>query len=408
MNILLVSCRYYPEPFTITRIAEGLSSLGNSVTVVTGTPNSGKWKIYEGYENVKEEIINGIKVIRLKEYPRKKGIFGLIRNYSSIYFSFKKYFKKNLDRYDIVFSHVMSPIFSISEVGKYCKKNKIPHFHYGFDLWPESLIATGYLRRWSLLFKIFKIWSKNIYKKCDLISFASPSCENYFKNYLKIDVPFVHIYQPCLTNIDCLDLISSNAKTSDDKIHLLFCGTIAKFNHLDLLVKALDDKTLQEKLIVDIVGSGSDQKRIEKIVRKRRLKNVVFHGRVAPEETATFYLKSDAIFIPLYCNSATSLMIPQKVIESFMYGRMIVGMIKGDGKELIENASDNNILVDQTPQSLKEGLLKLVDCPKDIFEKCGKENQFFYKKHKEFSIDSVCSKMNGLMLKLITEKLNNK
>lgn len=404
MNILLVSCRYYPEPFTITRIAEGLSSLGNNVTVVTGTPNSGKWKIYEGYENVKEETINGIRVIRLKEYPRKKGVFGLIRNYSSIYFSFKKYFKKNKDRYDVVFSHVMSPVFSISEVGKYCKKNKIPHFHYGFDLWPESLIATGYLKRWNLLFKFFKIWSKRIYEKCDLISFASPSCEKYFKQYLKIDVPFTHIYQPCLTNIDSLNWVSYSQKISNDKIHLLFCGTIAKFNHLDLLVEALNDKTLQEKLIVDIVGSGSDQKRIEKIAKKIKLNNIIFHGRVTPEETATFYSKSDAIFIPLYYNSATSLMIPQKVIESFMHGRMIVGMIKGDGKDLIEHASDKNILVDQTPKSIRDGLLKLVEIPQSVFEKCGKENRLFYKEHKEFSIDSVCSKMNNLMLKLINNK----
>ena len=406
MNILLVSCRYYPEPFTITRIAEGLLSLGNKVTVVTGTPNSGKWKIYEGYENVREETINGIKVIRLKEYPRKKGIFGLIFNYISIYFSFKKYFKRNKDKYDVVFSHVLSPIFSISEVGKYCKKNNIPHFHYGLDLWPESLIATGYLRRWSLLFKFFKVWSKKIYKKCDLISFASPSCEKYFKNYLKINVPFVHVYQPCLTDISFFNSLSSSEKINDGKIHLLFCGTIAKFNHLDLLIEALDNKTLQEKLVVDIVGSGSDQKRIEKKVRKKKLNNVVFHGRVTPKETAAFYFKSNAIFIPLFYNSATSLMIPQKVIESLMYGKMIVGMIKGDGKSLIENASNKNILVDQTPQSIREGLLKLVNCPQNTFEKCSQENQLFYSKHKEFGIDSVCMKMNSLMLELIKAKNN--
>ena len=401
MKILIVSCRYYPEPFTITRIAETLSELGNDVTVVTGRPNSGRWKIYDGYENVKEETVNGIKIIRLKEYPRKKGLFGLIINYFSIYIIYKQYFKKNCEQFDVVFSHVMSPIFSISEVGKYCKKNRIPHFHYGFDLWPESLIATGFFKRWMILFQILKTWSRKIYSSCDLISFASPSCKNYFTNYLKIGVPFVHIYQPCLTNAPLNTDYSLCESNIDNKTHLLFCGTIAKFNHLDLLVDALGDESIRKKLVVDIVGSGSDQNRIEKLVKKRKIQNIVFHGRVHPEETSSYYLKCDAIFIPLFYNSATSLMIPQKVIESFMYGRPIFGMIQGDGRDLIQKASNKNIIVDQNVCSIKRGLLKLIESPRSYLEECGKENKAFYLNHNEFDINYVCSQMNDLMKKLI-------
>ena len=39
----------------------------------------------------------------------------------------------------------------------------------------------------------------------------------------------------------CLKLISNHKYRRDGKIHILFCGTIAKFNHLNLFIKALDE-----------------------------------------------------------------------------------------------------------------------------------------------------------------------
>lgn len=403
MKILLISCRYYPEPFTITQIAEGLVKLGNEVTVLTGRPHYGKWKIYDGYESIKNETINGVKIIRVKEFPRKKGTIGLIRNYTSIYFRYKKALRKIDGDYDIVFSHVMSPIFSIAGVGKYCKRKKIPHFHYGFDLWPESLVATGFFKRKSMIFKYFKRVSRKIYSTCDLITFASPSAEKYFSEYLKLNVPFEHIYQPTLTPFpDDKDVFPIPSK-SDKKTHLLFGGTIAKFNHLNLLIHALDDDYLRENIVLHIVGSGSDQVNIENLVSKLELENVIFHGRVSPSEMHRFYKECHAIYIPLYNNSATSLMIPQKVTESIMYGRIIVGMIQGDGKDIIEQASSKNIIVGQNVLSIRNGLLQLTKISEKEMETCGKENREYYLKNNEFSIDFVCNKINNSLINLTND-----
>ena len=404
MKILLITPRFYPEPFTITRIAEDLVKRGHEITVLTGRPHYGKWDIYPGYsdyKSTKHEVINGVKIIRVKEIVRRKGVFGLVINYLSIYFLYKKALKKINEKFDIVFSHAMSPILFMNGISRFCKKNQIPHFHYGFDLWPESLIATGYFKRNSLIFKIFKNISIKNYKGCNQIAFASPSAENYFRNYLNLKVNFKHIYQPCLTEMPPREFVTNHAYMHDSKIHILFCGTIAKFNHLDLIINALDLDVFRSKIVFDIVGSGSEKERMEELVKKKFLtETVIFHGRVSPDATKNYYKNADILFVPLFYNSATSLMIPQKLIEYFMYSRPIFGMIKGDGADLIKKASNKNVLSEQTVESLQIALKEILNMSIIDLQKTGEDNRRFIENHDCFSLNSICDEIEDCLIKL--------
>lgn len=402
MRILIVSARYKPETFTIGPIAEKLVEKGHEVTVLTGRPHYGRFRLYDGYETLQDEVINGVKVLRVNEKVRTPGTKALIMNYLSIYREYPKRLKKIPCDYDIVLSHVMSPIFTMRGIKKYCKKNNIPHMHYGFDLWPESLIATGYLKRKSLAFKMLKSYSKKMYKTCDLITYASPSTETYFKDYLKVDVPFKHIYQPCLTEQPELSLVDTHEFAKEGKKRILFCGTIAKFSHLEFIINAFKNEEIRNNFIFDIVGSGSEMENAQKLVNELQLQNsVIFHGRVQSSETIRFYLNSDILFVPLYRNSKTSDMIPQKVIEYFMYGKPILGMLGGDGKALINEASNMNVICDQTVESLEDGLKQLNKySSKDMME-CGLSNYNYYKKSTRFSLDAVCDELIECMDSLI-------
>ena len=192
--------------------------------------------------------------------------------------------------FDIVFSHVMSPIFSIAYVGRYCKRFKIPHFHYCFDLWPESLIAAGYLKRRSFLFQLMKKYCTKIYYNCNMITFASPSCENYFRNYLKIDNCYKHIYQPCLSIPPKRASKEIDEYRLDNVIHILFCGTIARFNHLDLFLNAISSSSYKDSIHFDIVGSGADEEKLKGIVDQLGISNnELFHSMEYDREKLHYY-----------------------------------------------------------------------------------------------------------------------
>jgi len=221
-------------------ICEQLSKMGHDITVLTGKPNYGYGKIIDGYETLNKENINGIDVYRVNEVARTDGLKGLLVNYKSIFFQYKKFLKSHNDNYDIVLSHVMSPIFTMRGISNFCRKQKIPHVHYGLDLWPESLIAASYTKRINPIFQLTKIYSRKLYKTCDYITFASPSVETYFRDYLKIKkIPFKQIYQPTLTIKPNIEIAKKHEYCKNDKVNILYCGSIARFHRLDLFLEAI-------------------------------------------------------------------------------------------------------------------------------------------------------------------------
>ena len=83
---ILVVCQYYnPEQFLINEIAPALVKNGHEVTVLTGLPNYPKGDIFDGYEKGKrrDEIIDGVRVLRTNIIPRKHDPVHLVLNYIS-------------------------------------------------------------------------------------------------------------------------------------------------------------------------------------------------------------------------------------------------------------------------------------------------------------------------------------
>lgn len=398
MKILIVTARYFPETFSITNIAEKFVELGHDVTVLTGVPHYGLGKVYPGYEKVYQQTINGVKIIRVKEHVRKPGTKSLILNYLSIFKLYKKALRHQLkhEKFDVVISHVLSPIFTMRGLKKFCKERKIPLIHYGLDLWPESMVATGAMKKESFLFRKLKKYCIKLYKQCDYITFSSPSAEAYFYNYLGLkDIPFKLIYQPCLTKKPNMEKVIHHQFYQGNKLHILYCGTIAKFHHLELFLEGLKKCRYLDRIVFELVGSGSELEHIKSLSKEYNLDSIIhFYGRVKTEETVEHYLNADILYVPLIYNSATSLLIPQKVIEYFMYGKPILGMLKGDGAELIENASPDNIICDQTSQAIADALNEFVEKYDDErLKKCGLQNRKYFDENKEFTLDYVCNQL---------------
>ena len=73
MKILLVTQYFFPENFKSNDIAFELTKKGHEVTVLTGLPNYPEGKIHHGYGFLKKrnEIINGVRVVRTLLMPRE-------------------------------------------------------------------------------------------------------------------------------------------------------------------------------------------------------------------------------------------------------------------------------------------------------------------------------------------------
>lgn len=405
MKILIVCPRFYPEAFSINAIAKELANRGNNLTVLTGRPLYGLESYYAGYEEYeKYQTYGDIKIIRVNTKTCKGGKLNKLFSYLDSNHLFKKELRKLDEKFDIVLSIALSPLFSIAYTGKYCRKNKIPNFLYGLDIWPDSFIAGGILKRDTLGFNIMKKYSQKLYQNFDHISYSSPSALNYIKNYLGVNKPMTHIYQPSVNACPTEDVVSNHEYKKDGKLHLLYCGTTAYFTHLDLLLRSLLLCNNKDKIIVDIVGSGHDDQKLAQLQKDLHLENVHLIGRVPPEETVKYYQEADILFVPLYHDSYTSDMIPQKVIEYLKYSRPVFGMLKGDGKILLQEASSGNVFADQTSDDIALKLDELIIHPIEQLDAIGKQNRKYYLENKKLHLEYAVTQMISIMESLIKER----
>jgi len=178
MRILIVSQYFWPETFIINDLAIKLVGQGHEVTVATGKPNYPDGDIYDGYRArgfQSERCFSLIDVVRVPIYPRGKGgAKKLILNYLSFVFMGLLYFPKMLKgkKIDVIIVFAPSPITQVIPA-IFLKWVKRAHLAVWVqDLWPESLSATGFVRKnWML--KLVGYMVRGIYKFCDTLLLQS-------------------------------------------------------------------------------------------------------------------------------------------------------------------------------------------------------------------------------------------
>lgn len=393
MKILVISQYYYPEPFRISEICEEFVRRGHEVTVLTGKPNYPDGAIYEGYEKGhKEEIINGVNVLRCKIRPRKKGSINLLCNYLSFWYKASLAVRKLPDTFDVVYSYQLSPITSSAPANWYAKKYHKSHFLYCLDIWPESVIEN--ISPKSLIYKFISWLSKRIYSSADRIGVTSPSFIDYLSNL--IDRPkgqFVYIPQHA-RDISCQTKVGEQ-----EDLNIVFTGNIGASQNLDVLVDAVDIIKKERGFKVTIVGSGSDLERLKEKVKNLGLEHIItFTGRQPKEKMPEYYAMADFCFLSLRDEGAVSWTIPGKLQEYMSARKPILAAINGDAKFVIED-SHCGVCVDYND---KNGLAKTIleySRRKEDLEQFGFNARDYYLKH--FTLNKYVDSLESALGEII-------
>ena len=137
------------------------------------------------------------------------------------------------------------------------------------------------------------------YKKADKILAGSTFTLNMLKE--KFDIPDNKISLFYENGISQKFLLSSKERREDSKVNLLFVGRLVPYKGADMVIKAISelDLSTQNKIVLTIVGDGSEKNRLEAQVQELRLGEIVkFAGWVSQEETLEYYKKADIFCFP--------------------------------------------------------------------------------------------------------------
>ena len=384
MKVLIVCQFYYPENFVITKIAEQMVLDGYEVHVLTGRPNYGYGYILPAYKKISEEVINGVNVHRVNLYPRKKSRISIIRNYLSFWRNSKKWVRKTKIEFDVVYSMSLSPVTICCAGNLYARKHHKKHIIHCCDLWPESVLVTKAVKERSLIYKILYKWSRSIYSKADKILVSSPSFTEYFAKTLKLPIDNISFVPQC-SMVEQSDL---SAFDYGPGTHVLYCGNLGLIQLIPLMVEAMD--LLRDKdIYLHIIGMGPMSDYLINEIRERRLDDkILYHGPIIAKLAAAYYINADALLVSLKSEGTVGKTIPNKLMMSMAFARPILGVIQGDGKDVLE-ASGGAFFAEENPESVKRALIAISNLSKNEKARLGKLNKQYYDDH--FSTKRVTS-----------------
>ena len=378
-HILVVSQYFYPEQFRINDICTEWVKRGYKVTVLTGIPNYPQGEYFEGYDLVhkRTEEWNGIRIIRIPLIPRGHNSIGLVANYFS--FVISGFIWKSLTKIkaDYVFTFEVSPMTQALIGVWYAKKNKIPHYLYVQDLWPENVeIVTG-IHSPFILKPIGKMVDY-IYKNCDQIFATSPS---FVKEICKrgVDEKKVH-YWPQYAEEFYRPMEPS--KDRDKRFTITFTGNIGYAQGLDILPKVAEKlKERQTEARFLIVGDGRYKDEFENEIRKRNVSEMFeMIGRKPAEEIPRILADSDAAFISFMDNPLFAMTIPAKLQSYMACGVPIVASATGETKRIIEEAQCGVCCEIGNVEQLVTAIQSMINWNTDKFQKIGNSAHKYYQR----------------------------
>lgn len=107
------------------------------------------------------------------------------------------------------------------------------------------------------------------------------------------------------------------------------------------------------------------------------------------KEVSRYYRYASIIFIGLDSSSSVKDVIPNKLITALAYGKIIVGMMNGDGASILKETS--NYVTNQDINELKEVVEKVKSLEKKEIKIKEDNNRSYYLSH--YSIEYIINNL---------------
>ncbi len=409
MRILLMSQYFWPESFVINDLAIKLASKGHEVTVATGKPNYPDGDIYDGYsaKGVQcERYSSLIDVVRVPVYPRGKGgAKKLVLNYLSFVVMGLWYFPKLVKgkKFDAIIVFAPSPIVQVipAILLKWLKRAHLAVWVQ--DLWPESLSATGFVKK-SWVLKSVGLMVRGIYKCCDTLLLQSRAFFEPTKKYASSEKLVYFPNSIDSTNFSVVGNVIPEALKSDLESHfsVVFAGNIGTAQSVESIVEAASLLKQEAGVRIFIVGSGSMLEWVASQKKSLHLDNLVLPGRFPADAMPEIFECAAALLVSLNDEEIFSYTIPSKIQAYLAAGRPIIAALRGEGARVVSESGAGLVCPPASGQLLAATILALKESSSVERDKMGLAGLKYFNENFDMDFQS------GRLIDILTARLNRK
>jgi colanic acid biosynthesis glycosyl transferase WcaI len=343
LRVLVVSHYFWPENLRINDLALELLRRGNSVTVLTGQPNYPEGSIYQAYRARPRDFdrYHGVEVVRAPIWPRGRNRVSLALNYVTFAAMgcLVGAWKLRRRKFDAIFVFGASPVTAALPAVLMRRLKRAPLLFWVLDQWPESLAAVGVVTsKW--LLKVAGSMVSFIYNRCDAILSqshaliplvrkytATPECVSYFPSWSE-PVGQVASAMP-----------APEVPPKNGAFDVMFAGNVGAGQDFESILDAAEALRSYANIRWLVVGDGRMAPWVrEEVVRRGLQEQFLMLGRYPLDRMPSFFRQADALLVSLRADPVFALTIPGKLQTYLETGIPILGMLDGEGKEIIEKS----------------------------------------------------------------------
>lgn len=333
---------FWPENFRINDLATEWAARGHEVTVLTGLPNYPEGRVFPEFRRdpARYAALGGAEIVRVPLIPRGSRRFTLVLNYFSFALSASIVgaWKLRGRSFDVIFVFQPSPVtVGLPAVVQRALK-RAPVAFWVLDLWPETLHAVGAVRNEWILKAVGKLVSF-IYKRCDLILAQSRS---FIPSIARHHADANIVYFPSWAEGVFSDTAVRPAPEVPELVGgftVMFAGNIGEAQDFPTILQAAEYLKEHSHIRWVVVGDGRMGAWVKEEVARRGLtENVLLVGKYPLERMPSFYAHADALLVSLRDEPIFAMTIPGKLQSYLAAGIPIVGMLNGEGAEVIQRA----------------------------------------------------------------------
>lgn len=379
MNIWLINhyavpTKYYPlgRPATF---AKYLMRAGHKVTIFAASTvhnSSPQINLIEGNELYKEDYVDGIHYVYVKcsnyEGNGKARIINMFQ-FPQRLPNVVRHFKKP----NAIVATSVTPMACTAGL-KLAKKYHCKGVAEVADLWPETFVALGAIKKGNLILAPMYTYERRMYELAEDIVFTMPGARQYLREKhldLRSGGPIDFRKTHYINNGVDLEVFDQNAKVdtyhdtdldNPDIFKVVYTGSIRRANMVEELVKVAQAlKNYKSKIKILIWGAGDQVDGIQHQIESNHLENIALKGKVDKMLIPQILAKSDLnIFLledtPLY-KYGLSL---NKMFEYFASGKPVLANSR-PGYSIIDKYNCGISMEQYSPELMAEKMVKFAE-----------------------------------------------
>ncbi|HBP88073.1 MAG TPA: glycosyltransferase family 4 protein [Nitrospirales bacterium] len=380
MKITFLTQYYPPEvgapQARLSELCRHFIQRGHTVTVLAGMPNYPQGRIFDGYGGViRNETHERLRIIRTFIYPTQKADFlHRLTNYFSFTLSSAFLGAVVLPKADFLF--VESPPLFLGLSGFWLSWLKRMRMIFNVsDLWPESAVQLGVLKKNSFGYRISARLEKFCYQQAWLITGQSKSIMEDIRTRFPSRPTFhlsngvdTKIFHPRRSTQESREILGHGKDCV-----VFYAGLHGLAQGLEQALAAAHLLRSEVNLKFVLLGNGPTKGSLVELARQSDLHNVCFLESRPAQEIPALVAAADIVLVPLkiYITGA----VPSKLYEAMASGRPVILVASGEAAEIVRDHQTGIVVEPGDVASLVQAIRTLYTRPdlRKVFGENGRQ-----------------------------------